>query len=61
MSSTCASPFIPSNAFLGVEGEKNMMIKIAKKEERKDEHRKTEIEKTEAIAYFQRYITLKIY
>ena len=38
-----------------------MMIKIAEKEERKDELRNIEIEKAKAIAYFQRYIASKIY
>ena len=37
------------------------MIKIAKKEERKDELRNIEIAKAEAIAYFHRYIASKIY
>ena len=38
-----------------------MMIKIAKKEEVNNTFRKVEIEKAEAIAYFQRYIASKIY
>jgi hypothetical protein len=37
------------------------MIKITKKEERKNELRNIEIEKAEAIAYFHRYIATKIY
>ena len=38
-----------------------MMIKIAEKEERKDELRKVEMAKAEAIAYFQRHIASRIY
>jgi hypothetical protein len=37
------------------------MIKIAKKEERKNELKNIEIEKAKAIAYFQRHIATKIY
>lgn len=38
-----------------------MMIKIAKKEEIKDELRNIEIEKAKAIALYERYVKMKIY